>query len=433
MLLKPLLSLQRACHGACQLSCHFYFRALAAAAPAALFSTSAPSPLPSSGGAPGLLSSSPALLARLAELEDRYVVVNAELSGASLELGLRTRLSRELNSLERTVSAIGEFRGALREVRDLESVAAEAGSGSEMGALARAELEESAVPELQAREGRLLRLLLPVDEADSRDAILELRAGVGGEEAGLFAGEVLRMYELYAGARGWQWSPMFVQAEGDSVREAVVAIAGEGAYGRLKFESGVHRVQRVPSTQSTGKLQTSTMTVAVLPEAEEADVEVRPGDLRIDTYRAQGAGGQHVNTTDSAVRITHLPTGLVVSIQDERSQQQNRVKAMRVLRSRLFEAERVRIAEARSKDRKSQIGSSARSDRKRTYNFTQNRVTDHRLGLSKHDMPGFMRGELLDDFIDALIAQEQEETLARVVGEASSSSSSSSSSSKASS
>jgi peptide chain release factor 1 len=345
-------------------------------------------------------------------LEVRHGVVNAELSAFSLDAALRTRLLRELNGLERTVSAIGEFRAGLAEVRDLESVAAE---GGELGAMAKEELAGKALPQLEFLEGRLLRLLLPVDEADGRDAILEVRAGVGGEEAGLFASEVLRMYEQYAAARGWQWSPMFVQAEGDSVREAVVGIAGEGVFGRLKYESGVHRVQRVPSTQSTGKLQTSTMTVAVLPEAEEADVEVRAQDLRIDTYRAQGAGGQHVNTTDSAVRITHLPTGLVVSIQDERSQQQNRVKAMRVLRSRLYEAERQRIAEERSKDRKSQIGTSARSDRIRTYNFTQNRVTDHRVGQSKHDMAGFMRGELLDDFLEALLALEQEEELARVV------------------
>ena len=402
------------CTGACRLLWHALRPRMLQRSPGRLHATAAPPQAPSE---PGLLSTSPALQARLRELEDRHSAVNAELSGASLELSLRTRLSRELNGLERIVSAIGDFRGALREVQDLESLAREEGSGSEMGALARAELEESARPELAAREARLLRLLLPADEADSRDAILELRAGVGGEEAGLFAGEVLRMYELYAAARGWQWSPMFLQAEGESVREAVVAIAGEGAYGRLKNESGVHRVQRVPSTQSTGKLQTSTMTVAVLAEAEEADVELRPGDLRIDTYRAQGAGGQHVNTTDSAVRITHLPTGLVVSIQDERSQQQNRVKAMRVLRSRLFEAERTRIAEARSKDRKAQIGTSARSDRIRTYNFAQNRVTDHRVALSKHDMAGFMRGELLDDFLDALLAQEQEETLARVMSE----------------
>jgi peptide chain release factor 1 len=360
----------------------------------------------------GLLSRSPGLLSRLQELEVRHGVVNAELSAFSLDAALRTRLLRELNGLERTVSAIGEFRAGLAEVRDLESVAAE---GGELGAMAKEELAGKALPQLEFLEGRLLRLLLPVDEADGRDAILEVRAGVGGEEAGLFASEVLRMYEQYAAARGWQWSPMFVQAEGDSVREAVVGIAGEGVFGRLKYESGVHRVQRVPSTQSTGKLQTSTMTVAVLPEAEEADVEVRAQDLRIDTYRAQGAGGQHVNTTDSAVRITHLPTGLVVSIQDERSQQQNRVKAMRVLRSRLYEAERQRIAEERSKDRKSQIGTSARSDRIRTYNFTQNRVTDHRVGQSKHDMAGFMRGELLDDFLEALLALEQEEELARVV------------------
>jgi peptide chain release factor 1 len=401
------------CAGACRLLWHALRPRMQQRCTGRLLATAASLQAPSE---PGLLSTSPALQARLRELEDRHSAVNAELSGASLELSLRTRLSRELNGLERIVSAIGDFRGALREAQDLESLAREEG---EMGALARAELAESARPELAAREARLLRLLLPADEADSRDAILELRAGVGGEEAGLFAGEVLRMYELYAAARGWQWSPMFLQAEGESVREAVVAIAGEGAYGRLKNESGVHRVQRVPSTQSTGKLQTSTMTVAVLPEAEEADVELRPGDLRIDTYRAQGAGGQHVNTTDSAVRITHLPTGLVVSIQDERSQQQNRVKAMRVLRSRLFEAERTRIAEARSRDRKSQIGTSARSDRIRTYNFAQNRVTDHRVALSKHDMAGFMRGELLDDFLDALLAQEQEETLARVMSETS--------------
>ena len=206
---------------------------------------------------------------------------------------------------------------------------------------------------------------------------------------------------------------MFIQSEGsEGVREGVVAVGGEGVYGRLKHESGVHRVQRVPSTQSTGKLQTSTMTVTVLPEAEEADVEIKPGDIRVDTYRAQGAGGQHVNTTDSAVRITHIPSGLVVSIQDERSQIQNRIKAMRVLRSRLSEAERERLASARSRDRKAQIGTSSRSDRKRTYNFTQSRITDHRVNLSIHDTASFMVGEGLDTFLDALDAQEQEESLA---------------------
>lgn len=364
----------------------------------------------------GLLTD-PKVLTRLAGMESRHTEVNAELSKATLDVALRTKYTRELNTLEKVVSAIADFRGALEEVRDLESVVGEGeGSGSkeggELAEVARAELEGSASPALEAAEARLLHLLLPRDEADERDAILELRAGVGGEEAGLFAGEMMRMYQAYAVARGWRWSPMFVQEEGsEGVREAVVAVGGGGVYGRLKYESGVHRVQRVPSTQSTGKLQTSTMTVAVLPEAEEVDFDIKPGDLRIDTYRAQGAGGQHVNTTDSAVRITHLPTGTVVAIQDERSQVQNRVKAMRVLRARLYEAERERIALERSKDRKAQIGTSSRSDRKRTYNYTQNRITDHRVALSKHDVPTFMAGEGLDDFIQALAFQEQEELL----------------------
>jgi peptide chain release factor 1 len=370
----------------------------------------------------GLLTD-PKVLARLAGMESRHAEVNAELSKATLEVSLRTKYTRELNTLEKVVSAIADFRRALEEVEDLESVVREGeGSGSreggELAEVARGELEGSASPALAAAEARLLLLLLPRDEADERDAILEVRAGVGGEEAGLFAGEMLRMYQAYAGARGWRWTPMFIQEEGsEGVREAVVAVGGGGVYGRLKYESGVHRVQRVPSTQSTGKLQTSTMTVAVLPEAEEVDFDIKPGDLRIDTYRAQGAGGQHVNTTDSAVRITHLPTGTVVAIQDERSQVQNRVKALRVLRARLYEAERERIALERSKDRKAQIGTSSRSDRKRTYNYTQNRITDHRVALSKHDVPTFMAGEGLDDFIEALAFAEQEELLKALMEE----------------
>jgi len=358
------------------------------------------------------------LLQRLAALETRHVEVNSELSKPSLDASSRVKYSRELNSLERFASAVSDFRVALREANDLESVVKEGqASGAskqdeELVEMAKLELETTILPKLVAQETKLLRLLLPRDDADERDAILEFRAGVGGEEAGLFAGEMMKMYELYATARGWKWSPMFIQSDGgEGVREGVVAVAGEGVYGRLKHESGVHRVQRVPSTQSTGKLQTSTMTVTVLPEAEEADVDIKPGDLRVDTYRAQGAGGQHVNTTDSAVRITHIPSGLVVSIQDERSQIQNRIKAMRVLRSRLYEAERERLASERSRDRKAQIGTSSRSDRKRTYNFTQNRITDHRVGLSIHDVAGFMAGEGLDVFLDALDALDQEEGL----------------------
>jgi peptide chain release factor 1 len=388
----------------------------------------------------GLLSS--ALQDRLGSLEERHKAVQEQLMQPELEARARTRLSRELSSLERVVQAISDYRGAQEEVAGLQSMAAEAeeqleqqaqdeqaqggaaraaasssSASQELAAMARSELHDSALPALEAAEGALTRLLLPRDEVDSRDAILELRAGVGGEEAALFAADMMRLYEAHVASKGWTWTVLQVHTEEESggVREAVVAIAGEGAFGRLKFESGVHRVQRIPKTQSTGKLQTSTMTVAVLPEAEEVDIEVRMADLRIDTYRAGGAGGQHVNTTDSAVRITHLPTGLVVAIQDERSQTQNRVKAMRVLRARLFEAQRQRIVEERSRDRMVQIGTSARSDRVRTYNFMQNRVTDHRVNISKHDIDAVMRGECLDEFVDALEAQEKEEALAHML------------------
>ena len=369
------------------------------------------------------LTTSPTLLARLSTLERRHAAVEAELSSsADIAPPARARLSRELSHLDGVVASISAFRAARAEVADLEAVAAERGAGAEgeeLAAMAAAELADTARPQLAAAERDLLLLLLPRDEADDRNVILEIRAGIGGEEAALFAGEVLGMYGGYAAARGWRWAPIFLQAEEEhgGVREAVVEVSGLGAYGRLKFESGVHRVQRVPVTQSTGKLQTSTMTVTVLPEAEEVDVEIKPADLRIDTYRAQGAGGQHVNTTDSAVRITHLPTGTVVSIQDQRSQLQNRVKALSVLRSRLYDAARIKIEEARSKERRSQIGSSGRGERVRTYNFTQSRVTDHRVGLSQHDVEAVMRGEGLDAFIDALREAEQGELLERLLGE----------------
>jgi peptide chain release factor 1 len=271
-------------------------------------------------------------------------------------------------------------------------------------------------PQLAEGRRRLVRLLLPADEADARDAILEVRMGVGGEEAALFAGELLRMYEGFCEARGWKFRLLSSTQEPGfgGVREAAASVEGEGVFGRLRFESGVHRVQRVPVTQSTGKLQTSTATVAVLPEAEEVDVEIRAQDLRIDTYRSGGPGGQAVNTTDSAVRITHLPTGLVVAIQDERSQIQNRAKALRVLRARLFEAEREKADAARREARASQVGSSSRSERVRTYNFSQNRVTDHRCGESRHDIDAFMRGDELDGIIDALAALREEEELANL-------------------
>ena len=379
---------------------------------------------PISFALPPLRAISSALSDRARTLASRHASVSEALSATTLDQKARTRLGRELSELDKVVDAVAVFTRAADEVASLEAlVSAGAAAGDEdsraLAALAREELSGAAQPALDAAEALLTRLLLPRDEADSRDVILEVRAGVGGDEAALFASELLALYEAYAASKGWSWSPLIVtqEAEYGGVREAVIAVAGDGAFGRLKFESGVHRVQRVPVTQSTGLLQTSTATVAVLPEAEEVDVVIRPAELRIDTYRAQGAGGQHVNTTDSAVRITHLPTGIVVAIQDERSQTQNRVKAMRVLRARIFDRERERIESERRRERNSQVGSSARSDRVRTYNFTQNRITDHRVGLSKHNVDAMMKGECLDEFIDALEDASKEEQLKALVSE----------------
>lgn len=366
---------------------------------------------------------SSALLSQLDVLEKHHSALQNKLMNGADPKEL-AKLGRELASLERVMSAATKWKKLANEVVDLTALLkdGEANAGdpstcasgaTEIVQMARAELQELQ-PQLDDAEDRLIRMLLPRDEADSRDAILELRAGVGGEEACLFASEMMRLYEQYAVAKGWEWAPMTIQKEENygGIREAVIAISGAGAFGRIRHESGVHRVQRIPITQSTGKLQTSTMTVAVLPEAEEVDFALNPSELKIETYRAGGAGGQHVNKTESAVRIIHVPTGVVVAIQDERSQQMNRVKAMRVLRARLYEAERERIASARSKERKSQIGTSARSDRVRTYNFAQNRVTDHRCNISKFDVDRFMRGEDMDEVFDTLDAQLQEEQLA---------------------
>jgi peptide chain release factor 1 len=372
------------------------------------------------GGAP-VRHISTALAQQLTSLEARNEEIQAKLMAPDVDPRTLGVLGREAASLGQVLAASARWRAAASEAEDLQSVLREAeGSGgggdtAELVKMAKSELE-TALPAVAAAENALIRLLLPVDEANQRDAILEFRAGVGGEEAALFAGEMYAMYEQYAKAAGWGWQPMFSQkdegSDGEGLREGVVSVTGPGVYGRLRHESGVHRVQRVPTTQSTGKLQTSTMTVAVLPEAEEVDVTIVPADLRIETYRSGGAGGQSVNKTDSAVRITHIPSGVVVAIQDERSQLQNRVKAMRVLRARLFEEQREKLASARSKDRKSQIGSSARSDRVRTYNYAQNRVTDHRVGISKFDVERFMRGEDLDEVFNAMDEALQDEALA---------------------
>ncbi len=316
-------------------------------------------------------------------------------------------LSKELADLEPLVAKVAELRAAERARDDAEALLAD----PEMKDLAEAEWleQKERVPVLE-RELRLL--LLPRDAADERSAILEVRPAAGGDEAGLFAAELFRAYQRYAESRGWRFEVLDYDESGlGGIKGATAEIAGRGVFARLKFESGVHRVQRVPATEAQGRIHTSTVTVAVLPEAEEVDVQVNEGDLRIDTYRASGAGGQHVNKTDSAVRITHLPTGIVVTMQEEKSQHKNRAKAMKVLRARLYDAQRTAADSARAADRKSQVGTGDRSERIRTYNFPQGRVTDHRIGLTLHKIDRVMLGEF-DEIFDALIAEDQAARLA---------------------
>jgi peptide chain release factor 1 len=288
------------------------------------------------------------------------------------------------------------------------------GDDAEMAELAALELAEieAGLPDMEAA---LEILLLPKDSADELNVIVEVRAGTGGDEAALFAGDLFRMYARYADLQGWK-SEIISQSEGDigGYKEVVTAIRGKGVFARLKFESGVHRVQRVPETESGGRIHTSAATVAVLPEPEEVDVKIEEKDLRIDVFRASGPGGQSVNTTDSAVRITHLPTGITVSQQDEKSQHKNRAKAMQVLRARLFEAERERADSERAADRKSQVGSGDRSERIRTYNFPQGRVTDHRITLTLHKLEKILAGDGLDEMVEALIREDQAQRLAAV-------------------
>jgi peptide chain release factor 1 len=352
--------------------------------------------------------------AKLEKLVERWGNIQARLS-AGPDQGEFIKLSKEFAELDPIVALVRGLRETTDELDGLTQIAEDSSSDPEMRELAEAE-----IPELEDRIENLRReirlSLLPRDAADEKSAIVEVRAGTGGEEAALFAGDLLRMYQRYAALKGWK---VQIIAESESgkggYREVIANFSGKNVFARLKFESGAHRVQRVPETETSGRIHTSAATVAVLPEAEEIDIEIRQEDLRIDTMRASGAGGQHVNTTDSAVRITHLPTGIVV-LSSEKSQHQNRARAMQVLRARLFDMERTKAEEERAASRKGQVGSGDRSQRIRTYNFPQGRVTDHRINMTLYNLQEVLSGEGLDEFIDALTADFQATQLAEMEG-----------------
>ena len=352
---------------------------------------------------------------KLDKLLQRHEELAAQMSGQDFgDTQAFVRASKEYADLTPVVEAIQALRAAEREAEGLQELLEDEDGDAEMRALAQEELPT--VQEAVARhEHRLKVLLLPKDAADEKNAILEIRAGTGGDEAALFASDLFRMYQRYSELHGWRLALMQTTETGiGGFKEAIAEISGTGVFARLKFESGVHRVQRVPETESSGRIHTSAATVAVLPEAEEVDVSIDERDLRIDVFRASGPGGQSVNTTDSAVRITHVPTGIVVSQQDEKSQHKNRAKAMKVLRARLYQAERAARDAERAADRKSQVGSGDRSERIRTYNFPQGRVTDHRINLTLHKLDRILAGEGLDEVIDALTTHDQAERLAEI-------------------
>ena len=352
--------------------------------------------------------------AKLLRLIERHDELGAAMSHqAGLSSDDIVRLSKEYADLTPIVETIGELRGVTAEIAELDSLI-ETESDPEMRSLAGGE-RNALAKKIPALEHRVKLHLLPRDEADAKNAILELRAGTGGEEAALFAADLFRMYQRYAEIHGWKVEILHTAETGlGGIREAIVSISGRDVFARLKFESGVHRVQRVPETETGGRIHTSAATVAVLPEAEEIDIRIDDKDLRIDIFRASGPGGQSVNTTDSAVRITHLPTGIVVSQQDEKSQHKNKAKAMRVLRARIYDAERAAQDAERAADRRGQVGSGDRSERIRTYNFPQGRVSDHRINLTLYKLDKVLSGEALDEIIEALITDDQATLLAAI-------------------
>jgi peptide chain release factor 1 len=344
------------------------------------------------------------LLAHHASLEDQLL---GQLSSENY-----VRITRELAELNPLIDGVKAYRSAEAEIAGIDSLIADPATDAEMRGMAEAEREMLAARSLELAQ-QIRVALLPKDAMDDRNVMLEIRAGTGGDEASLFAGDLFRMYERFAALQGWKVE-VISASEGTmgGYKEIIAELRGRGAFAKLKFESGVHRVQRVPDTETQGRIHTSAATVAVLPEVEDVDVDIKSDDLRIETMRAQGAGGQHVNKTESAIRITHIPTGIVVNMQDSRSQHKNRASAMNILRSRIYDAERQRIDAVRSADRREKVGSGDRSERIRTYNFPQGRVTDHRINLTLYKLPQVIAGEALSELIDALTTEHQATQLA---------------------
>lgn len=328
-----------------------------------------------------------------------------------------TSLSRELGTLKKSVSKIQQYDALHEEVHQLLAVINNPDSEKELVEIAKEEYDQQS-NELLELESDVLNELLPEDSADVGDAIIELRPGTGGLEAGLFAMDMFKMYQNYAQDSGWQFETLSITTSDlDGLREATASIRGDSVFGKLKYEVGVHRVQRIPETEKINRVHTSTMTVAVLPEAEHVELDFNPSDVRIESKRASGAGGQHVNTTDSAIRLTHIPTGIVVSIQDERSQHKNKDKAFKILRAKLYEIQREKVKSERDENRKSQVGTGDRSERIRTYNYPQDRITDHRVGLTLHGIDNMMNGDYLDQIVEALREQEKVEILKSMFGD----------------
>ncbi len=348
------------------------------------------------------------LLRKLAPVEARHEELAALMAEGKASGAEFVKLTKEYSDLTPVVETIQAYKKAVQEEVDLQAML----DDPDMGDIAKEELYEvrSRIPDL---EHKIKIALIPKDTDDDKNAILEIRAGTGGDEAAIFAGDLFAMYKGYAAEKGWRFDVVEAsEGEAGGFKEIIIEVTGSDVFSRLKFESGVHRVQRVPETEGSGRVHTSAATVAVLPEAEDVDIEIRAEDLRIDVYRSRGAGGQSVNTTDSAVRMTHLPTGIVVTMQDERSQIKNRAKAMKVLKTRIYDQQRTALANERAADRKSQVGSGDRSERIRTYNYPQGRVSEHRINLTLYKIQEIMTGKALDEIIDPLVTSEQAEKLA---------------------